>query len=182
MMRRTDALALLKNHLHPANLVKHSLATEACMRALATRFGIDAELWGLTGLLHDLDYEVTEATPERHGRVTAELLAGSDVPLPAIHSILAHNGHAGLDEPLDIALWTVDPTTGFLTACALMHPEKKLAPLALPFLQKRFKEKSFAKGANRDQMVACTRLGLELDDFLMVSLAAMTGISAELGL
>lgn len=181
-MDRTEAFGLLKDHLHPPNLIKHSLAAEACMRKLALRLGGDPDLWGLAGLLHDLDYETTEATPERHALVSAEILAGTSVPAPAVHAILAHNGHAGLDEPLDIALWVVDPTTGFLTACALMHPARKLAPLELPFLLKRFKEKSFARGANRDQIAACVRLELELPDFLTLNLAAMTDIAADLGL
>ncbi len=83
---------------------------------------------------------------------------------------------------MDISLYTVDPTTGFVIACALMHPDKKLQALDLTFIKKRFKEKSFAKGASREQMAECSRLGLELDDFLQTCLKAMQGIAADLGL
>ncbi len=181
-MDREQALALVREHLPNPNLVKHCLAVEACMAALARRRGEDEGLWGMAGLLHDLDYAYTVDTPEQHTLRTAEMLAPHGVPAEAIHAIQAHNRRVEIVSPMDAALWAIDPTTGFLTACALMHPSRKLAPLELPFLKKRFKEKSFAKGAAREQMADCARLDIGLDDFLLLCLGAMQGIADDLGL
>jgi uncharacterized protein len=181
-MEREAALALVKEHLPNPNLVKHCLAVEACMAALARRFGQEEAGWALAGLLHDLDYAYTVQTPEQHTLKTAEMLRPCGVPAEIIHAIQAHNRRVEIVSKMDAALWAVDPATGFITACALMHPEKRLAPLDLAFLKKRFKEKSFAKGASREQMADCVNLNLELDDFLLVCLQAMQEASAALGL
>ena len=181
-MDRASALALVEQHLQNRNLVKHSLAVEACMRELAGHFGEAAEAWGLAGLLHDLDYEYTVQTPEQHTLKTAEMLRPLGVPEELLHAIQAHNQRVEAQSRLDRALVAVDPVTGFIIACALMHPEKKLAALDLTFMKKRFKEKSFAKGASREQMRGCEALGLGLDDFLQISLRAMGQIATDLGL
>ena len=181
-MNRQEALELVKQYLDNPNLVKHCLAVEACMRALAPRFEADPDTWGLAGLLHDLDYAYTADKPDLHALKTAEMLASYDLPEEIPHAIKAHNAKADLDTPMDVALYTTDPTTGFITACALMHPDRKLASLDLQFMRKRFKAKAFARGASREQMAACSRMGLELDDFLVVCLEAMRGISNDLGL
>lgn len=181
-MNRTEALELVTHHLDNPNLVKHCLAVEACMRALATRFDGDPDTWGLAGLLHDLDYAYTVDDPDRHGIQTTEMLADCDLSTDILHAIKAHNGKAGLDSPMDIALYTTDPTTGFIIACALMHPDRKLASIDLRFMQKRFKAKAFARGASREQMAECRRLNMDLDEFLNTCLNAMTGIADELGL
>ncbi len=181
-MTREQALELLQSHLHNKNLVKHCLAVEACMRELAVRFAQDAETWGLAGLLHDLDYEYTVETPETHTEKTAEMLAGQGLGDDIIHAIKAHNLRVEPVTKMDFSLLAIDPASGFIIACALMHPDKKLAGLDLPFLKKRFKEKSFAKGASREQMEGCARLELALDEFLMLCLGAMQKISPQLGL
>ncbi|HDP94733.1 MAG TPA: HDIG domain-containing protein [Candidatus Aminicenantes bacterium] len=181
-MNRTEALKLVNQHLENPNMVKHCLAVEACMRALATRFDGDPHTWGLAGLLHDLDYAFTADDPDRHGIQTTEMLADYDLSADILHAIKAHNGKAGLDSLMDIALYTTDPTTGFIIACALMHPDRKLAAIDLRFMQKRFNAKAFARGAGREQMAECRRLNMNLDEFLNTCLDAMTGIAAELGL
>jgi len=181
-MTREQALELVEQHLHNRNLVKHCLAVEACMRDFAAHFGEDPEPWGLAGLLHDLDYEYTVATPAAHAEKTAEMLAGLGLDDAILHAIKAHNLRVEPAARMDHALLTIDPASGFIVACALMHPDRKLAGLDLAFMKKRFKEKSFAKGASREQMEGCTRLGLSLDEFLALCLAAMQKISAPLGL
>jgi putative nucleotidyltransferase with HDIG domain len=181
-MTREQALELLQQHLHNRNLVKHCLAVEACMRDFAVHFGEDPEPWGLAGLLHDLDYEYTLETPSEHTERTAAMLAGRGLDDGIVHAIRAHNSRVEAASKMDLSLLTIDPASGFIIACALMHPDKKLGSLDLAFLRKRFKEKSFAKGASRQQMEGCTRLGLALDEFLQMCLGAMQGIAADLGL
>jgi hypothetical protein len=182
MLSRQEARELVDMHLSKRNLVKHTLAVEAIMRALARKFGQDEKLWGLAGLLHDLDYEKTSAAPDRHGRVTLELIEGLDVPKEASDAILAHAGHLARNSLMEKAICCVDPITGLIVASALMHPSKSLAGLDPDFVGKRFKEKRFAAGANREAIAGCSELGLELHDFFQISLDAMNGISRELEL
>jgi len=181
-MNRKEALNLLKKHLPQENLIKHSLAVESCMAALAEKFQQDRESWALAGLLHDLDYEYTREQPEKHGLVTGEFLQPLGLGEPIIHAIKAHNHQVEAESLMDFALYAVDPTTGFIIACALMHPSKKLENVNLKRMKKRFKEKNFARGADRDQMRSCSRLDMELDEFLMTCLAAMQDIHRLLGL
>lgn len=181
-MNREEALELLNEHLDNPNLVKHCLAVEACMRTLAPRYGGDPDTWGLAGLLHDLDYAYTADDPDNHGLKTAAMLTEYGLAAEILHAIKAHNGKAGLDSSMDVALYTSDPTTGFIIACALMHPDRKLSSIDLKFMKKRFKAKAFARGASREQMAECSRMDMELDEFLTTCLDAMTGIAGELGL
>jgi putative nucleotidyltransferase with HDIG domain len=182
LITRDEALALVNNHLHKQNLVKHVLAVEAIMRALADKFGGDPEIWGMAGLLHDLDYEETFEEPERHGRVTMELVTGLDLPAEVPHAILAHCGKTQRNSAMDKAIYAADPVTGLIVASALMHPSKSLAGLDADFVGKRFKEKRFAAGANREAIASCSELGLDLHEFLEISIDAMRQISKELGL
>jgi hypothetical protein len=181
-MTRDQALELLQQHLKNRNLVKHCLAVEACMGEFAVHFGQDPSRWQLAGLLHDLDYEYTAQAPETHGERTAEILAGSGLADGILHAIRAHNRRVEPAAPMDLALLAVDPTSGFIIACALMHPQRKLAGVDLDFMKKRFREKSFAKGASREQMEGGARLGLSLDEFLALCLDSMQGIAPALGL
>ncbi|HSQ35562.1 MAG TPA: HDIG domain-containing protein [Candidatus Binatia bacterium] len=181
-MTRAQALDLLQQHLKNRNLLKHCLAVEACMKDFAVHFGQDPEPWALAGLLHDLDYEYTLEDPTRHTERTAELLTEFSLADEIIHAIKAHNLRVEPRSRMDISLLSIDPTSGFIIACALMHPNKKLANVDLAFMKKRFKEKSFAKGASREQMDACVTLGLSLDEFLLRCLQAMQKIAPDLGL
>ncbi len=181
-MTRTDALALLNEHLHNRNLVKHCLAVEACMRALAARMGQDPEPWGLAGILHDLDYELTQKSPEAHTTETVKILQPKGVPAPVLDAIRAHAGKKPCETPMEWAIYSCDPLTGLIIAAALMHPDKKLAAIDLEFVKRRYKEKSFAKGARREEIEQSRNLGMELDEFLTICLGAMQGIAGELGL
>ncbi len=182
MITRREALELVEANLEKKNLVKHVLAVEAIMRALAPRYGADPEVWGMAGLLHDLDYERTFEDPDSHGRVTMELLEGVDLPDEVRHAILAHCGKAGRDSDMDRAIYAADPVTGLIVASALMHPSRKLAETDAVFVGKRFKEKRFAAGANREAIASCSELGLDLHEFLEISIDAMRSISDDLGL
>ncbi len=182
MMNRESALELIKEHLKTDNLVKHSIATEACMRKFAEVFGEDKDIWGLAGLLHDLDYEYTLEYPDNHGLKTEEMLKNCDVPSEVVHSIKAHNLKAPLESKMDKALYAIDPTTGFITAVALMHPDKSFDVVTLKRMKKRFKEKNFARGACREQMKSCESLEMPLEDFLTRCLEGMVEFRDELGL
>jgi putative nucleotidyltransferase with HDIG domain len=182
-MDRDTALKLLTTNVKNRNLVKHCLACEAMLGALAQRFGEDEQAWRLAGLLHDLDYDQTADAPDIHGTIAARMLEEAGVASGIIHAVLAHADKVPRESRLDKALWVVDPLTGLIVAAALIRPEKKLAAIDAQFVINRMKEKSFARGANRDQIKACeAELGLPLDQFVDIGVKAMQGISEELGL
>jgi putative nucleotidyltransferase with HDIG domain len=184
-MTREEALALVGERVHNQNMVSHMLATEVIMGALARRLGYDEARWRLAGLLHDLDAEQTADRMDVHGTVTVQWLreAGLDDE-QVLHAILAHNPANGssIESPMDRALFACDPLSGLVTAAALIRPEKKLELVMLKSLKKRFKEPSFAKGARREDMLTCSDLGLELDEFLELGLDAMKEVADDLGL
>jgi len=180
-MEREEALRLVKEEVKTKNLVKHMLAAEACMRRLARELEEDEESWGLAGLLHDLDYESTKDDPQRHGLVTAEMLQGK-VSKEIIEAIKAHARHAERRTRMAKALYAVDPLTGLIVAATLMHPERRLEAVDTRFVLNRFKEKSFARGANREQIRSCEELGIPLERFITLCLEAMKGIKEKLGL
>ncbi|HOX08106.1 MAG TPA: HD domain-containing protein [Planctomycetota bacterium] len=181
-MDRQEALAYLAEKVSNENLRKHSLAVEAIMRRLAGRFGGDADQWALAGLLHDIDYDVVGMDPEKHAAVGGEWLAERGLSPEIVEAVKGHNDKAPRTTPMAKALYAVDPTSGFITACALITREKSLAPVDLAFMQKRFKEKRFAARASREGMAACSELGMSLDDFLSEALAAMKEAASDLGL
>lgn len=183
-MERSKALTTLKKYINNKNLLKHMLATEAVMSKLAQHFDQDVQLWALAGLLHDIDYNETADDPARHSLVGGEILTAMGLPDELVHAVKAHNDYHGLPRTglLDKALYAADPVTGLIVAGALVKPEKSLAAIDVSFLMNRFNEKSFAKGANRQQIEACVELGLELKEFLQLSLEAMQGIAEDLGL
>lgn len=184
MISREEAYALVEERIPQRNLVNHCVATEILMAALAARLDLseaDAERWSRTGLLHDLDYAETADNPAMHGLISAELLGGL-VDDEMQHAILAHADKVPRETQMDHALWCADPTTGFIVASALVRPEKDIAGVGLKSLKKRWKESSFAKGASREQMGACTELGLERDDFLELCLEAMKVRASDIGL
>ncbi len=183
-MIREEALDSVRDNVENENLVKHMLATEAIMRVLARRLGEDKEEWGLTGLLHDIDVELTEGDMDSHGRLGADLVREMGVSDAVAQAILCHNETLGipLETKLDKALFCADPLSGLITASALVRPDKKLAGVEAKSVRKRFKEKSFAAGVNREQIADCSGLGLELDEFIELGLKAMQEIAAELDL
>ncbi|HDH57439.1 MAG TPA: HD domain-containing protein, partial [Bacteroidetes bacterium] len=136
----------------------------------------------LAGLLHDLDYAETVDDFERHGFRTAEILSEEDLPEEILNAIRSHPGHLPRETLIEKALYAVDPLTGLIVAAALMHPEKKLAALDVDFVLRRFKEKRFAAGADRDQIRSSSEFGLELEEFLDLGLKGMCQVADELGL
>ncbi len=181
-MDREEALKLVKSRLTNKNLVKHSLAVEACMNELAKHFGEEGEKWGLAGLLHDLDYEETVDDFARHGFVTTEILEPLGVDPEILYAIKAHPQHVPAKSHMDTCLVAVDPATGLIIASALMHPSKNLTQVDMKFLLKRFKEKRFAAGANREQILFCQNVDLDKEQFLQICLEAMQKIADQLGL
>jgi len=181
---RKEVLDSINENVENKNLVKHMLATEAIMRALARHLGEDEEEWGLTGLLHDIDVELAGGDMSSHSKLGADLAKELGASEAVAHAILCHNEAHGIprETRLDKALFCVDPLTGLITAAALVRPDKKLAGLGAKSVIKRFKEKSFAAGANREQISLCSEIGLELGEFIELGLTAMQEISSDLGL
>ncbi len=184
-MEREKALNLLKENLKNQNLIKHSLAVEASMRELARYFGENEEKWGICGLLHDIDYEKTKGDPNSHSKLGAEMLKNLGFDQEICDAILTHNEAHGIlpKTKMAKALFCLDPLTGLIVAATLVLPSKKINDLKVENVLNRFKEKSFAKGANREIIKKCQEyLGLSLEKFVEITLGAMQGISNELGL
>jgi len=183
-LHREEALQILKKKLKNKNLINHCIAVEVVMRRLAQRFGEEEEKWALAGLLHDIDYDDTKDHPELHSLEGARMLAEMGLPEDVVYAVKVHNDRHGLPRTglMDKALYATDPTTGLIVAGALIKPEKKLSAIDVPFLLNRMNEKSFARGANREQIRSCAELGLTLEEFLGLSLEAMQGAADQLGL
>ncbi len=186
-MSRERALELLREHIDQENLVKHCLASEAIMRKLAGKLGEDEDLWGMIGLLHDIDFEQTKDTPERHTLVGTEILEEAGFSEEFTRAVRSHNEMVEgweREMPVDFALTAAESVTGLVVAAALVRPEKekRLDHVKVKSLKKRMKEKAFARAVNRESIRECTNLGLELDEFLTLSLEAMREIQDELGL
>lgn len=182
MIQRAEALELLAREGTPESLLQHALASEAIMRALARHWGEDEELWGLTGLLHDLDYPRTTATPERHGLDTAERLQGL-LPEEALAAIRAHNGEMNGSEPksrFDYALRCGETVTGLIGAAARMRPTG-LDGMEPKSIKKKMKDKAFAASVSRDNIRQCSEAGLELDAFLALAIEAMRARASQPG-
>ncbi len=183
-MTRDEALKAIREKVKNENLVRHMLATEAIMRALALRFGGDADEWAMAGLLHDIDIELLNGDMKDHSKLGADLARQLGANEAIAHAILTHNEAHGVpaESNMDKALFCTDPITGLITAVALVRPDKKLASVEAKSVRKRFKEKSFAAGANRQNIAACSVLGIELDEFIEIGVKAMQGVSSDLGL
>ena len=183
-MTREEALKVIRQNVKNENLVKHMLATEAIMRALARKLNQNEDEWGMAGLLHDIDVELVNNNMEQHSRLASQLVKNMGVSDEIVHAILTHNEAHGepLQTMMDKALFCADPLTGLITAGALVRPDRKLAGVEAKSIRKRFKEKSFAAGASREQMSTCSNIGLELDAFIELGLEAMKGVAGDLGL
>lgn len=182
---RERALELLGQYLNNQNLIKHCLASEAVMRALARHFEEDEELWGLTGLLHDLDVELTLNDLSRHTHETVRILRDEGVAKEIVEAIRMHNEVAHGDkrsERFHHALAAGETITGLIIASALVYPDKKLASVKPKSVRKRFKEKLFAAGANREIIAECEQIDIPVPEFCDLCLAAMQGIADDLGL
>lgn len=182
---RDEAARLMEERLDADGMRKHCIASEAIMRALAPRFDADPEMWGLIGLLHDLDYNETKEQMDRHTLVTEETLAERGVHPDIIDAIKRHNAeNLGLTrtEPVHFALTAGETITGMIVAAALVHPDKKISSLKVKSIKKRMKAKEFARSVNRDHIRLCEEIGIPLDEFIALSVEAMNGVSDDLGL
>ncbi len=183
-MDRHEALESIRENVENQNLIKHMLATEAIMRALARKFGENEAEWGLTGLLHDIDVELTSGDMSVHSKLGADLARDLGASDAIANAILTHNETHGVAPStlMEKALFCTDPLTGLITAAVLVRPDRKIANLEAKSVRKRFKEKGFAAGANRENIARCADIGLELDEFIAIGLEAMQGIAEDLGL
>jgi len=184
MLTRDEALKLVKENISKRNVIYHMFAVEAIMRALAKHFGEDEQLWGLLGLLHDIDYERTEATPEKHSLITAEILNGK-VPNEIIKAIKTHNfKYTGVmpQNQMEKALIAADAISGLLVACALVMPSKKLADVKVETVSKKFKDKDFARGADRERILICEEIGVPREKFFEVALNELKKVAQQIGL
>ncbi|MBN2407477.1 MAG: HD domain-containing protein [Elusimicrobia bacterium] len=181
-MNREEALSLVNSSTSNRNLVKHMYAAEACMRRLAEHFGEDPQDWSIAGLVHDIDYDSTKDDFSKHGLESARILADRGLCMDVIDAVKAHASKKIIEKRIEQALYAVDPMTGLIVASALMHPDKKIKSLDAQFVLNRFREKRFAAGANRQQIMTCERMGLSLEDFTGICLEAMKSIDSDLGL
>ena len=184
MINREEAVKLLEKNIRAENMLKHCYASEAVMRAIAKKLGRNEEEWGIAGLLHDIDVEITNADPLTHGPYAENILKGL-VTDEALDAIVMHNEMATGKERFNEfqhALAAGETITGLITATTLVYPDKKIASVKPKSVTKRMKQKDFARRVNRDQIRLCEEIGLSLADFAELSLRAMQGISHELGL
>ena len=182
---RENALLLLKEHLKNEKLVAHCIASEAIMRALAAKFEKDQELWGIAGLLHDLDYEITGEDSASHGAVSAKILEGKGVN-PEIADVIKKHNAEGLglirSTLFEHALTCAESITGMIVATALVYPDKKISSVKASSVTKRMKTPHFARAVSRERIMECEKTGIPLDEFVGISIKAMTEIAPALGL
>ncbi len=181
---RAEALAVLREHTQSDSLLKHAYAVEAAMRFYASRFGEDPENWGVTGLLHDFDYERYPSLDD-HPFKGAEILRARGYDAELIDAILSHADHSGVPRttPMRKALFAVDELCGFVTAVTLVRPSKKIVEVEPSSVKKKLKDKGFARTVSREDIVAGAALiELPLDTHIENVITAMRGIAGELGL
>jgi len=183
-LNREEALELLKANINRRNILLHMFAVEAIMKFLARHLGEDETLWGLTGLLHDIDYERTASNFEKHGVLAQDVLKGK-VPEEVLKAIKAHNyEHSGVmpETNLEKALIASDAVSGLIVACALVMPAKKAKDVEPATIQKKFKDKDFARGADRQRIALCEELGIPKEEFFEIALRGIQAASQDLGL
>jgi putative nucleotidyltransferase with HDIG domain len=183
-MSRQEAYELLTEFTKNPNLIKHALAVEAAMRAYAKKFGEDEEKWSVVGLLHDFDYEI-HPTAEEHPSKGANILRERGCSEEIIRAVLSHANHMKLsrETAMEKTLYAVDEMTGFVTAVALVRPNKSIMEVEPKSVRKKMKDKAFARQVSREDLVVSAELlGIELNEHISTVIEAMRGIAAELGL
>jgi len=190
-MTRDGAYQTLTVYTQSQNLIRHHLAVESAMRALAQYLSktknqfFDVEEWGITGLLHDADYELTRKHPEEHTLYLEEKL-GEQIPEKIMYAIKAHNYVYTKIEPISFMDWSLyccDELTGFMVACTLVLPDKKLRSLTVEFVLKKLEDPSFSRSVNREQIKLCEKsLGIKLPEFVQIVLSSMQAIDSKLSL
>ena len=182
---REKALELLKKYVKNERMLNHSYASEAVLRALAEKTGNDVEKWGIAGLLHDIDVEITGANPKTHGTEAIQILQKEGIDEEIIDAVSMHNEESsGRERTTEFqhALAAGETITGLIVATTLVYPDKKIAGVKPKSVVKRMKEKAFAASVNRETILECEKIGIPLPEFVEISLNAMRGISQKLGL
>jgi putative nucleotidyltransferase with HDIG domain len=184
MMNRDEAYTIVTEYVKNPNLIKHMLAVEAAMRFYARKYGEDEEKWAVAGLLHDFDWEI-HPTMEEHPQAGEPILREKGVSDEIIHAVLSHANHTGVPREtlMEKALFACDEVTGLITAVALVRPSKALYDLKVKSVKKKWKDKSFAAGANREEMEqGAEELGIDLWEHVGNVIQAMDAIAEDLGL
>jgi len=187
MITREQALQLIEEHVANKNIIKHMVALEAVMGALADKLGGNKNEWKMAGLLHDGDYSDQVPVEKQGIQITKWVKEeGFDIPEDVVHAMAAHNWHNTGVEPesqMDWSIFCADSLTGLIVACALVLPSKKLADVSVEMVLRKFGQKAFAAGTRRDEIALCQeKLGIPLEEFIQISLKAMQDISTEIGL
>ena len=180
LLAREQALSLLHQYIKNDRMIFHSLASEAVLRAMARRLGRDEEKWGLVGLLHDLDVEITHADPKVHGLETARILTEMGVDAEIVEAIKLHNEYAAgqpRTKEFHHALAAGETITGLILATSLVYPDKKISSVKPKSITKRMKEKAFAASVSRENILECELIGIPLEEFAQLSIEAMTTVS-----
>jgi len=183
-MNRAEALKIVHDNVKNENLVRHMLAVEAAMRFYAVKYGEDQDIWGITGILHDFDWEI-HPTLEQHPLAGAPILRERGVPEEIVQAILSHADHTGIPRQtlMEKALYACDEITGLITAVALVRPSRSLSDLEASSVKKKWKDRAFAAGANRDEIAKATQeFGVDLWEHVSTVILAMRTIAPELGL
>jgi predicted hydrolase (HD superfamily) len=190
VIKRDRAQELIDKYVTTDWLKLHMRESEVIMRALARRLGKDEDIWGISGLLHDVDFDFVEKDPNRHGVEFEEILAKENIELPKeiLHAIRAHNEDSELiddkrESDLDYALSASENLSGFLVACALVMPDKKMSSVKVDSVIKKLKkDKGFARAVRRDLIFDIEKVGISLEEFVQIALDAVNNISNEIGL
>jgi len=178
------ALDIVHEYVKNENLIRHMLAVEAAMRFYAVKYGENQDTWGITGILHDFDWEI-HPTLEQHPLAGASILREKGVPEEIVRAILSHADHTGVPRltRMEKALYACDEVTGLITAVALVRPSRSLSDLEASSVKKKWKDRAFAAGANRDEIVKATQeFGIDLWEHVGNVILAMRTIAPELGL
>ncbi len=181
---REEAWALLTEHTQQDSLLKHALAVEAAMRYYARHYGEDEELWGVTGLIHDLDYE-KHPTADEHPMAGVAILEEADWPTEIIEAVKGHATYLNVPRETMMAktLFAVDELTGLIIACALVRPSKSVNDLKASSVRKKWKDKAFARGVNREDIeLGMQELGVDRNTHITHVIAALREVAPELGL
>jgi len=183
-MDREDALRIVQKYVKNENLIRHMLAVEAAMCFYARKFGEDEELWGNTGLLHDFDWEI-HPTLDKHPQAGAAILQEHQVPDEIVRAVLSHADHTGVPRQslMEKALYACDEVTGLIVAVALVRPSRSLHDLKVSSVKKKWKDRSFAAGANREEIAqAAEQFDIDLWEHVSNVILAMEQIAPDLGL
>lgn len=183
-MKRTEALSIVRQYVKNENLIRHMYAVEAAMRLYAEKFEEDVDKWGLTGLLHDFDWEIHPSL-EQHPQQGVPILRQEGVPEDIVRAILSHADHTGVprESQMEKALYACDEITGLITAVALVRPSRSIHDVKVKSVKKKWKDRAFAAGANREEIErAVEEFNIDLWEHVDNVLQAMRGIAPELGL